>query len=173
MAPTLRSGQMSKTADNHAGVSPSTIPVIDTPETVNGGDGEAVEADNPNDTDEEIEASTAHNQEVIDRQQRQIQRVRQEIKYEENKRELEKLNARRQEGRKAATTIPENNRGFTPGVRRQATTDIAPPPFQHLIKPQEPCPYAGGPKGSRRQLQEYLDEINQNRELMPEQFPTE
>ena len=69
MAPTLWSGQASKTADNHAGVGPSTIPVIDTPETANGGNGEAVKADNPNDTDKEIEASTAHNQEVIDRQQ--------------------------------------------------------------------------------------------------------
>ena len=68
IAPTLQSGQASKTADNHAGVGPSTIPVIDTSETANSGDGEAVEADNPNDTDKEIEASTAHNQEVIDRQ---------------------------------------------------------------------------------------------------------
>ena len=70
MAPTLQSGQASKTADNHTGVGPLTIPVIDTPETANSGDGEAVEADNPNDTDKEIEASTGHNQEVIDRQQR-------------------------------------------------------------------------------------------------------
>ena len=75
MAPTLRSGQASKTADNHAGVGPSTIPVIDTPETANGGDSEAVKADNSDNTDEEIEASTAHNQEVIDRQRQQIRRV--------------------------------------------------------------------------------------------------
>ena len=78
--------------------------------------GEAVKADNPNDTDKEIEAFTAHNQEVIDCQQQQIRRVQQEIKYEENKQELEKLNARLQEGPKAATTMPENNGGFTPGV---------------------------------------------------------
>ena len=75
MPPTLQSGQTSKTADNHTGVGPSTVPVIDTPETAIGGNGEAVKVDNPSDTDEEIEAATAHNQEVIDRQQRQIQRV--------------------------------------------------------------------------------------------------
>ncbi|SLM34496.1 hypothetical protein LPUS_03277 [Lasallia pustulata] len=94
---------------------PSTIPVIDTSETANSGDGEAVEADNPNDTDKEIEASTAHNQEVIDCQLRQIRCIRQEIKYEENKRELEKLNAHRREGPKAAMIMPENDGGFTPG----------------------------------------------------------
>ena len=90
----LKSGQASKTANNHAGVGPSTVPVIDTPETANGGNSEAVEVDNPNDTDKEIEASTAHNQEVIDRQRRQIQHVQQEIKYKENEQELAKLNAR-------------------------------------------------------------------------------
>ena len=68
MAPILQSGQTSETANNHAGVGPSTVPVIDTPETANSGNGEAVKADNPNNTDKEIEASTAHNQEVIDRQ---------------------------------------------------------------------------------------------------------
>ncbi|SLM35277.1 hypothetical protein LPUS_04446 [Lasallia pustulata] len=144
----------SETADNHAGVGPSTIPVIDTPETANGSNGEAVKAGNSNDTNNNVEAATAHNQEVIDRQRQQIRCVRQEIKYKENKQELKRLNARRQEGAKAATTNSENNRGFTPG-------------------PQEPRPYAGGPKGSRHRLQEYLDEINQSRELMPEQFPTE
>ena len=69
MAPTLQSGQASETADNHAGVGPSTIPVIDTPDTVNGGDGKAVKAGNSNDTNNNVEAATAHNQEVIDRQQ--------------------------------------------------------------------------------------------------------
>ncbi|SLM33361.1 Ribonuclease H-like domain [Lasallia pustulata] len=126
---------------------------IDTPDTANGGEGAAAEAGNSNDTDDDIEAATAHNQEVIDCQRRQIRRVQQDIKYEENKRELERLNARRREGLKATTTASENNGGFTPG-------------------PREPRPYAGGPKGSRHQLQEYLDEINQSRELMPEQFPT-
>ena len=68
MAPTLQSGQASKTADNHAGVGPSTVPVIDTPETANGGDSEAVKAGNINETDDDVEAATAHNQEVFDRQ---------------------------------------------------------------------------------------------------------
>ena len=163
MAPILRSGQTSKTANNHVGVGPSTIPVIDTPDTANGSDSEAVKADNPNDTNKDVEAAMAHNQEVIDRQWRQIQRVQQEIKYEENKQELEKLNARLREGPKAAMTMPENDGGFTPGVQHWAMTDIAPPPFWRLVKPREPCPYAGGPKGSRRWLQEYLDKINQNR----------
>ena len=61
MAPTLRSGQASKTANNHPDVEPSTIPVINTPEIANSGNGKAVEVDNPNDTKKEIEASTAHN----------------------------------------------------------------------------------------------------------------
>ena len=172
MAPTLQSGQASKTANNQAGVGPSTIPVIDTPDTANGGDGEAAKAGNPNDTDKDLEASTAHKQEVIDRQQQQIWRVQQEIKYEENKWKLEKLNTRLREGPKAAMITPENNGGFTPGVQHWATTDIVPPPFRRLVKPQEPRPYTGGPKGSRQRLQEYLDEINQNRELMLEQFLT-
>ena len=59
---------MSKIANKHAGVGPSTVPVIDTTETATGGNGEAVKADNPNNTDKEIEAFTAHNQEVIDHQ---------------------------------------------------------------------------------------------------------
>ena len=85
MAPTLQSCQTSKTADNHASVGPSTIPVIDTSDTANGGNGEAVKAGNSNDTDNNVEAATAYNQEVIDRQQQQIQCVRQEVEYEENK----------------------------------------------------------------------------------------
>ena len=149
MAPTLWSSQASKTANNQAGVGPSTILVIDTPDTANGGNGEAVEAGNPNDTDKDLEAATAHNQEVIDRQQQQIQHVWQEIKYKENKRELEKPNAHLQEDPKVAMTTPENNGGFTPGVQCWAITDIVPPPFWCLIKPQESCLYAGGSKGSR------------------------
>ena len=69
MAPTLQSSQASKAANNHAGVGPLTIPVIDIPDTTNGGDGEDVKANNPNDTNKDVEAATAHNQEVIDRQQ--------------------------------------------------------------------------------------------------------
>ena len=61
MAPTLRSGQASKTADNYAGVGPSTIPVIDIRDTVNSSKGEAVKAGNANDTDDDVEAATAHN----------------------------------------------------------------------------------------------------------------
>ncbi|SLM38755.1 hypothetical protein LPUS_09079 [Lasallia pustulata] len=121
-------GQASKTVDDQ------TAPAIDTPDTANGSKGAAAKAGNSNDTDDDVEAATAHNQEVIDRQQQQIRRVRQDIKYEENKQELERLNARRQEGPRATTMTPENNGGFTPG--------------------------------------EYLDEINQSRELMLEQFPT-
>ena len=68
MAPMLQSSQASKTADSHAGVGPSTIPVIDTPDTVNGGDGEAVKEGNSDNTNDNVEAATAHNQEVINRQ---------------------------------------------------------------------------------------------------------
>ena len=134
MAPTLQSGQASKTVDNQSGqasktVSDQTAPAIDTPDTANGGKGAAAKAGNSNDTDDNVEAATAHNQEVIDHQRQQIRRVRQDIEYEENERELERLNARRREGPKATTTTPENDGGFTPGVQRRATTDIAPPPF--------------------------------------------
>ena len=177
MAPTLRSGQASKTVDNRSGqasetVDDQTAPAIDTPDTANGAEGAAAEAGNSNDTDDDVEAATAHNQEVIDRQWQQIRHVQQEIKYKENEWELERLNSLLWEGPKVAMTIPENNGGFTSGVQHWTKTDIAPPPFQRLIKPREPCPYAGGPKGSRQRPQEYLKEINQSRELMPEQFPT-
>ena len=91
----------------------------------------------------------------------------------DNKRELEKLNACLREGSRVRTISPKIEAGLTPGVRHRAMTDITPPPFRRLIKPREPRTYAGGPKGSRRRLQEYLDEINQSRELMPEQFLTE
>ena len=100
MAPTLRSGQASETVDNRSGqasktVDDQTAPAIDTPDTANGGEGAAAEAGNSNDTDDNVEAATAHNQEVIDRQRQQIRRVRQDIEYKENERELERLNARR------------------------------------------------------------------------------
>ena len=102
MAPTLRSGQASKTVDNQSGqasktVDDQTAPAIDIPDTANGGEGAAAKAGNSNDTDNNVKAATAHNQEVIDCQRQQIRRVRQDIKYEENKRELERLNARQRE----------------------------------------------------------------------------
>ena len=62
MASTLRSGQASETVDDQ------TAPAIDTPDTANGGEGAAAEAGNSNDTDDDVEAATAHNQEVIDHQ---------------------------------------------------------------------------------------------------------
>ena len=45
--------------------------------------------------------------------------------------------------------------------------------FQCLIKSWEPCLYTEGAKDSRWQLQKYLNKINQNWELMSEQFSTE
>ncbi|SLM37484.1 prolyl oligopeptidase [Lasallia pustulata] len=84
-----------QTLEGHSGtVNAVAFSPDNTPDTANGGEGAAAEAGNSNDTDDDVEAATAHNQEVIDRQQQQIRR-------------------------------------------------------------------------------EYLDEINQSRELMPEQFPTE
>ena len=121
MAPTHRSGHASKTVDNCSGqasktVDDQTAPAIDTPDTINSSKGAAAEASNSNDTDDDVEAATAHNQEVIDRQQQQIRCVRQDIEYKENKQGLERLNVRRREGPKATMTMPENNGGFTPGV---------------------------------------------------------
>ncbi len=177
MAPTLRSRQASETVDNQAEAGPSTsrstLPVANTPTSgIVDDDDEHIAAGNPDDTIEDLEAVTAHNQEVIERQRLQLRRVRQEIEFEDNKRELQELNQRLQEG-PPTTTSSGNDAGSSHGLRRRATTDIAPPPFRRLVKPREPRLYAGGVKSTRWRLQEYLDEINQNRELMPEQFPTE
>ena len=174
MAPVLRPGQASEPINNQADVDPttstSTLPFIDTLYTNTCGD--VINAGSPNDTTENIEAATTHNQKVIDRQRLELRRIRQQVEYRKNQQEIQELNLLLKEGPQP-TTISENDGGFTPGVRCRATTDIAPPPFQLLIKPRDPRPYAGGAKGSRWRLQEYLDEINQTRELMPDQFPTE
>ena len=80
MASTLQSCQASKTVDNQAEAGPSTsrstIPVIDTPTSyIVDNDSEHIAAGNLNDTIEDLEAVTAHNQEVIERQQLQLQCV--------------------------------------------------------------------------------------------------
>ena len=177
MAPTLQSRQASETVNNQAEAGPSTsrstLPVTNTPTSgIVDDDDEHITAGNPDDTIEDLEAVTAHNQEVIERQQLQLQHVQQESEFEDNKRELQELNQHLQEG-PPTTTSSGNNAGLSHRLQHQATTDIAPPSFQHLVKPQEPHLYAGGIKSTRWRLQKYLNEINQNWELMPEQFPTE
>ena len=52
-------------------------------------------------------------------------------------------------------------------------TNIASSLFQHLIKLWEPHLYAEDAKSSKWRLQKYLNKINQNWELISEQFFTE
>ena len=97
MAPTLQSCQASETVDNQAEAGPSTsrstIPVINTlTSDIIDDNSEHIAAGNLNNTIEDLEAVTAHNQEVIERQQLQLQHVQQEIEFEDNKRELQELN---------------------------------------------------------------------------------
>ena len=115
MASTLQSCQASKTVNNQAEAGPSTsrstLSAVDTPTSdIVNNDDEHIAAGNPDDTIKDLEAVTAHNQEVIECQQLQLQCVQQEIEFEDNKRELQELNQRLQEG-PSTTTNSENNAG--------------------------------------------------------------
>ena len=97
MAPMLQSCQASETVDNQAEAGPSTsrstLPVVNTSTSgIVDNDDEHIAAGNSDDTIEDLEAVTAHNQKVIECQQLQLQHVQQEIEFEDNKRELQKLN---------------------------------------------------------------------------------
>ena len=77
MASTLQSHQASETVDNQAEAGPSTsrstLPVANTSTSgIVDDDNEHITAGNPDDTIEDLEAVTAHNQEVIERQQLQL-----------------------------------------------------------------------------------------------------
>ena len=116
MASMLQSHQASETVNNQAEAGPSTsrstLPVTNTPTSgIVDNDDEHIAAGNPNNTIEDLEAVTAHNQEVIERQQLQLQRVQQEIEFENNKRELQELNQCLQEG-PSTTTNSGNNAGL-------------------------------------------------------------
>ena len=80
MALTLQSHQASETVDNQAEAGPSTsrstLPVVNTPTSgIVNDDDEHIAAGNLNDIIEDLEAVTAHNQEVIEHQQLQLQRI--------------------------------------------------------------------------------------------------
>ena len=97
MASTLQSCQASETVDNQAEAGPSTsrstLPVANTPtSSIIDDDDEHIAAGNLNNTIEDLEVITAHNQEVIECQQLQLQHVQQEIEFENNKRKLQELN---------------------------------------------------------------------------------
>ena len=71
MAPTLQSCQVSETVDNQAEAGPSTsrsiLPVTNTSTSgIVDDDDEHIAAGNPDNTIEDLEAVTAHNQEVIE-----------------------------------------------------------------------------------------------------------
>ena len=57
-----------------------------------------ISVSNSDDTIEDLEVATVHNQKVIDCQQLQLQCVQQEIKYENNQQKLRELNLYLKEG---------------------------------------------------------------------------
>ena len=61
-------------------------------------DDEHIDTGHSDDTIDDLEAVTAHNQEVIEHQWLQLQCVQQEIEYENNQRELRELNLHLKEG---------------------------------------------------------------------------
>ena len=96
-----------------------------------------ISADNSDNTIEDLEAATAHNQKVIECQQLQLQHVQQEIKYEDNQRKLRELNLHLKEDSQFTVINminSEDNADSTHELQCQTTTDIAPLSFQCLIK---------------------------------------
>ena len=97
MTSTLQSHQISETTDHQAQreslTSRSTLSAVNisTFDIVNDNN-EHISADNSDNTIEDLETATAHNQKVIEHQQLQLQCIQQEIEYEDNQRELRELN---------------------------------------------------------------------------------
>ena len=157
MTPKLQSRQASETVNNQAQGGPltsrSTLQAAKTPTSdVTEDNNEHIDTDHSDNTINDLEAVTAHNQEVIERQQLQLWHIQQEIEYENNQRELRELNLHLKEGPQPTTTdmtSSENNADPAHELRHWATIDIAPLSFWRLIKPWEPCLYAGGVKSSR------------------------
>ena len=116
----------------------STLSAVDTPTSdIVDDNNEHISAGNSDNTIEDLETATAHNQKVIEHQWLQLQHVQQEIKYEDNQRELRKLNLHLKKGPQLTAMNIVNsgdNAGSTHELQHQTTTDIAPLSFQHLIK---------------------------------------
>ena len=97
MTSTLQSHQISETTDHQAQREPltsrSTLSAVNTSTSdVVDDNNEHISADNSDNTIEDLETATAHNQKVIECQQLQLQCVQQEIEYENNQQKLRELN---------------------------------------------------------------------------------
>ena len=77
-------------------MSRSTLPKVDTPDS-NDNDSD-LNTDHSNDNIEDIEVATICNQVVLDLQRAHLLHIQQEVKYDNNERELEALNVHLQEG---------------------------------------------------------------------------
>ena len=181
MTSTLQSHQISETTDyqtqREPSISRSTLSAVDiSTSDIIDDNNEHISADHSDDTIEDLKTATAHNQKVIECQWLQLWHIQQEIEYEDNQRELRELSQHLKKGSQFTVINminSENNADSTHELQHWATTDIAPSLFQYLIKLWEPHLYAEGTKGSRWQLQKYLNKINQSWELISEQFSTE
>ena len=142
MTLTLQSHQISETNDHQAQreslTSRSTLSAVNTSTSdVVDDNNEHISADNSDNTIEDLEAATAHNQKVIECQQLQLQHVQQEIEYEDNQRELRELNLHLKKDSQLTVMNminSENNADSTHELQCQTTTDIASLSFQCLIK---------------------------------------
>ena len=114
-------------------MSRSTLQAAETPTSdIAENNDEHIDTGHSDNTIDDLEAVTAHNQEVIEHQQLQLRRVQQEIEYEDNQRKLRELNLHLKEGSQPTITdmtSSGNNADPAHGLRHQAITDIAPPPF--------------------------------------------
>ena len=142
MTSTLQLCQISETTDHQAqresSINRSTLSAVNTSTSdVIDDNNEYISADNCDNTIEDFEAVTAHNQKVIEHQQLQLQYVQQEIEYEDNQRELRELNLCLKKDSQLTVINMINsgdNADSTHKLQHQTTTDIASFSFQCLIK---------------------------------------
>ena len=133
MTLTLQSHQISEITDHQAQREPSTsrstLSAVNTPTSdIVDDNNEHISADYSDDTIEDLETATAHNQKVIECQQLQLQHVQQEIKYENNQRKLRELNLHLKKDSQSAVMNMvnlRNNADSTHELQHQTTTDIA------------------------------------------------
>ena len=142
MTSTLQSYQISEITDHQAQreplISRFTLSVINTSiSDIIDDNNKHISAGNSDNTIEDLEAATAHNQKVIECQQLQLWCVQQEIEYEDNQRELRELNLHLKKDSQLTVMNminSENNADSTHELQCWATTDIASFSFQCLIK---------------------------------------
>ena len=121
MTSTLQSYQVSETVNNQAQreslISRSTLSAAETfISDIVDDNNEHISADNSDNTIEDLETATAHNQKVIEHQWLQLWCVQQEIEYENNQWELRELNLCLKKGSQTtimSTTHSEDNADST------------------------------------------------------------